>query len=234
MKVHKFLGFGSEKEVFKIWKQNKILKVFIKDKIGMRHLLREALPETIFRDIDLGLIPSPGDRNALLEEVKGERILRDLNIDFAPCYRYDPEGNWIIKEFVSKPTVRFLIESGSQISFQEPLISAFFALIEKLRSAECEMDMDPGNWVLKYRDEGAYLLSLEPSVLKSNGQHKRPSVESTALPTWLGHRPSYRISASQLSALKRNWETEEKYIYWRKYFGPTFPQLSSYWEISQD
>lgn len=201
VKLSRMVGKGKDKYVYKIRGQEQAVKV-----------LRQN---------------NRGDNSSILREAQHEKILHDYGIESAPCLRYDPNGNWIIKEYVRDPTVRALIESRSELVYSEALVSALFTLNERLRRANTWMDLNPSNWVLKFRGDASYLLSLEP-VMEEGGFLPFPGL---FLPLWIGKFNNLRMSAKRHRELKAAWEREGRFVFWRKYFGKKFPAVH-FWKVT--
>ena len=201
VKLSKMVGKGKDKYVYKILGQEQTVKV-----------IRQK---------------NRGDNSCILREAQHEKILRDYGIESAPYLRYDPKGNWIIKEYVRDPTVRDLIKSRSELIFSEALVSALFALNEKLCRAKIWMDMNPANWVLKFSGDTSYLLSLEP-VIEEDRFLPFPGL---FLPLWIRKCKNFRMSTKRHRELKTAWEREDRFVFWRKYFGKKFPTLH-FWRLT--
>lgn len=199
--MSRMVGKGRDKYVYKIRGQEQIIKVFRKK--------------------------NRGDDPSIFQEAQHEKILRDHGIESAPCLRYDPKGNWIVKEYVRDPTVKTLIKSRSELIYSEALVSALFALNEKLRRADTWMDLNPANWVLKFTGDASYLLSLEP-VMQEDRFLPLPGL---FLPLWIGEFDNLRMSVKRYRELKAAWETEDRFVFWRKYFGKEFPALP-FWKVA--
>ncbi|MFC1888285.1 hypothetical protein ACFL4G_00875 [Thermodesulfobacteriota bacterium] len=168
-------------------------------------------------------------RPKVLEDPKYENILKELGIAYAASHQYDPERKWIIQEYVPEPTIGSLIKSDSELIFKDQLVYALFVLQEKLRKADAWMDMNPGNWVLR-NSQPPYLLSLEPAVVMP-ADDEWPPFQNTFLLFWIGHRRPFHITAEELQRLRKSWEQDKKFLFWRKYFGPSLPEPGMHWKI---
>jgi hypothetical protein len=199
VKLSKMVGKGKDKYVYKILGQEQVVKVIRQKNRG----------------------------SCILREAQHEKILRDYGIESAPYLRYDPKGNWIIKEYVRDPTVRDLIKSRSELIFSEALVSALFALNERLCRAKIWMDMNPANWVLKFSGDTSYLLSLEP-IIEEDRFLPFPGL---FLPLWIREFKNFRMSTKRHRELKTAWEREDRFVFWRKYFGKKFPTLH-FWRLT--
>jgi hypothetical protein len=199
VKLSNMVGKGKDKYVYKILGQEQVVKVIRQKNRG----------------------------SCILREAQHEKILRDYGIESAPYLRYDPKGNWIIKEYVRDPTVRDLIKSRSELIFSEALVSALFALNERLCRAKIWMDMNPANWVLKFSGDASYLLSLEP-VIEEDRFLPFPGL---FLPLWIREFKNFRMSTKRHRELKTAWEREDRFVFWRKYFGKKFPTLH-FWRLT--
>jgi len=200
--LNKFVGHGREKHVYKIRGRQEV--------IGIKK----------------------GDRGHLLEEVRNEKVLRKLGIDYAHALRHDPEGKWIIKEYIPEPTVRDLLRSGSEIIFQEPLVQALTVLLDKLSGAGMWMDLGPDNWVLKFKGKTPYLLTLEAPGVDAVDETS-PAFESVFLPMWVGYPIPIFMSQEQEQELKARWQRDDAFLFWRKHFGATLPEIDREWDFRQ-
>jgi hypothetical protein len=92
------------------------------------------------------------------------------------------------------------------------------------------MDMNPANWVFRFNEQRATLLSLEP-ILDFSVKDGWPSFANVFLPLWLGHHPPFQMKREQWIHWQRRWKTEPRYCFWRKHFGDDFPELHYPWII---
>jgi hypothetical protein len=199
LKLDKLVGRGREKDVYRIAGRQEV--------IGINKL----------------------QQSNIVMEVRNEEILRSMEIDSVRTLRYDPQGRWIIKEYIPEPTVSDLLRSGSNVVFQEPLVLALTALLEKLRRAGMWMDMGPNNWVLRFRGDTPYLLNLEAPGLEPV-REGAPRFENVFLPMWVGYPIPILMSAGQEQELRKQWRKADEFVFWRKHFGETLPEPDREWD----
>lgn len=204
IRLSRLLGYGSEKLVFKISGRQEAIKVRRKK--------------------------AKSFQNSILQEIQHEQAFKKTGIDFARLHRFDPQGRWLIREYIPEPTIRQFLKANSETLYCQPLLDALTELLQKLGRARKMMDMNPANWVLRFKERRPILLSLEP-ILDFSVQNGWPSFENVFLPLWLGHHPPFRMKNKQWINWQRRWKIEPRYCLWRKYFGENFPELHHPWKI---
>jgi len=183
---------------------------------------------------------SPRAKRDILLEVDSEAKLRELDIDVATTRDHDPEGCWIITDYVPDRTIAELIRTRSPSMVHCDLVEATAHVIERLRGVDSMMDMGTPNWAFRNTATGPRLIALEAAIKPHNGDPLW--FERIYLPLWTmhladvrleggSHRDSFRIDRGNVEKLRAAWAHEETFTAWRGCFGQTLPELGRPWVI---
>ena len=221
IRLGKLVGASRYKDVYKIRGQRRVIKI-------MRHSV-----------LDLQ------GRVVVLEEVRGEEILRNAGVDCPRSFRHDDSGRWVISEYVPEPTIRTLLLSRDGSLLEERFVSSLWSFVERLRRCGVSIDMGIGNIAVRRHRGDVTLMALEPAVDRAGGAGQW--FEGIYLPIWIlcimwldGEQDldenvmRFEITEPQLETLQSAWEADTKFVHWRNCFGECFPDLLPPWTISRE